>query len=367
MKIFQILLIPLVFKVINGMSYSMEYSNPIGYSDYFKSNGLNSWYSNPIGYSNYFNSNSFTNMGSYLFKSSYSHINSRNNILTNVVSVMPIISQSIILYSNENPYTCTYSQYIGSINNNPTGEPTQFPIIVPSAKSTIKPTAVPTVSPTNLPTIKPTAVPTVSPTKTNQIVPVISFESDIVFNNLAKSELDDLSKNLIILNCANIMNISKTFLKILQTDNKIKTSMSFAHLLGFNFLVKLQTTIPLLIYKTDPGTVYSLLTNKLAQSVSSGNFINQLQLLSSIQNISTFVNSSVLSITNGKYLVENSAEKSPQNPNIKSVISVIIITLVFAFVFLLGHWIKVHGIPKFNKNQGLRIDLNVINNPMGII
>lgn len=405
MKIFQILLVPLILRLTNGLSYSTE-SNPVGYSDYFKSNELNSGYSNSIGYSDYFNSNCF-NFGSgsgimgcsdcfnsnkvssrsnsihysnyfnsFLFSqpkqtwSNYltqSHVhNSHNNILTQVVSTWPKISTSTIL-----SYDSGISIREISISGPTTNFPTLSPTILQTQPPTIKNEPVQTFKPTQTHTVKPSAVPTISPTKSNQIVPIMSFESDIVFNNLEKAELDDLSKNLIIINCANIMNISKTYLRILQPDTKIKTPMSFAHLLGFNLLVKLQTAIPLSNefskYKTEPNTIYSLLTNKLAQSVSSGNFINQLQLLSSSQNISTFVNSSVLSITNGKYLVENSAEKSHQNPNIKSVVNVIIITLVFAFVFLLGHWIKVHGIPKFNKNQGLRIDLDVINNPMGII
>ena len=212
----------------------------------------------------------------------------------------------------------------------------------------------------------------------NQNVLVISFNTDISFDNLNTEDLDDTSKELVIITCANVMNISKFYVKYLQSDIRTKIQVNLfksIKLLGFNVIVKLHTSIPLQghynKYAMDPYKLYNTLTNKLINSVNSGNFITQLQILSANLNTSTFSNATVLTISNDDYQVivpkqEKNKKQAESESALESIISVIGLTLLLFMLSYTAYRIQTNSLkcPFTAKRPGLIEDQNITINPL---
>jgi nitric oxide reductase large subunit len=140
------------------------------------------------------------------------------------------------------------------------------------------------------------------------------------------------------------MNLSSSFVKYLGTQ--IQTRRRLIQIIfkiqGFNIAVSLQTNIPLqgkfASFINNPSALYSKITKSLVNSVNSGLFQNYLQAESQNLNITSFTNSTILSVQSNKYIIKvpnNKTYKNNKNNNrnIKSIIYVvIIITVILIFV-----------------------------------
>lgn len=203
-------------------------------------------------------------------------------------------------------------------------------------------TKKPTLSPT---TVKPSLSPTINNKKTFKPttinVPIISFDTQLLFNNYDAVELDKKSQSAIIISTANSMNLSSSFIKYLGTKIQItrKLFQIIFKLQGFNIAVSLQTNIPLQgkysSFVTNPTALYSQITTNLVNSVNSGLFISYLQAASLNLNITSFENSTVLSVKSDNFVIQKpnteirtyNSDKDIEK-DINSIIYVIIFTII---------------------------------------
>jgi hypothetical protein len=177
-----------------------------------------------------------------------------------------------------------------------------------------------------------------TPNPTTINVPVISFNTQLSFNNYDTVELDDKSKKVIIIATANSMNISSSFIKYI--GSKIQSRRRLIHYIfklhGFNIEVSLQTNLPLQgkysSFVTNPTALYSQITINLVNSVNSGLFTSYLQRESLNLNISSFANSTILSVKSDNYVIQKPIPKGKirtYNPDTdyKSIIYVILFSI----------------------------------------
>ena len=287
-----------------------------------KSNSLYS--TNCLSNSNYFLSNYFNSKSynSVALKSSYF-----NPYLSFVTSNYHKISKSRI-YS-----VSSLSSKIVTLN--------------PSISPSFKPTFMPSISPTLIPTLNKKE--TLNPTPIN--VPVISFNTQLSFNNYETVELDEKSQQVIIIATANSMNLSSSFVKYLGTH--IQTTRRLIQIIfkiqGFNIAVSLQTNIPLQgkysSFVNNPNALYSQITTNLVNSVKSGLFTSYLQAASFNLNITTFSNSTILSVKSDDYVIQEPTPKGEirtSNPDtdFKSIIYVILFTIGIAILLKISYNIQ---------------------------
>ena len=143
-------------------------------------------------------------------------------------------------------------------------------------------------------------------------------------------------------------------------------------LLGFDVIVKLQTSIPLQgpynKYASNPSKLYDTITNKLIDSVKSGNFITQLQTLAVNLNTSTFATATVSSLSNGDYQVieqkQDSNKKQVESESaLESIISVIILTLIIFMLSYISYRIQTNSLKCTFTRQRPELP-NITINPM---
>ena len=265
-------------------------------SDYFKSN------------SNNFNSDYFLSYSKSNHFLSKSNLYSSNKQFNNYLSY--VISQSL-QSSSKYSYLSSY---------------TRAPTLIP--------TLINTLIPTKANTLIPTKAPTLVPTKSS--VPIISFDTKLSFNNYNTIELDEKSQTVIILATATSMIISSSFIKYIGSDivSRRRLIRYIFELQGFNIQVSLQTNIPLqgkfASFIKNPAALYSTITTNLVNAVSSGLFQNYLQYESLNLNISSFKNSTILSVQTDHFIIKVPTNNKPSTNNttdFKSILYVILFTL----------------------------------------
>ena len=329
------------------------------YSNFFLSNYNSNYNSNRIQYSNYYNSvtSNYYSFNNYLSiiettqlylssiqqysksvqllpKSSYknngylSFITSRHFYASSVskslskssyknneyLSFIKTISSqytSIIYYSTSvTTFTPTFNPtFITTFN------PTFITTFNPTFITTFNPTFITTFNPTFITTFTPTLKPTtLKPTKTPTILetPVLVFDTLLTFNNYATIELDIISQKAIILATSNSMNISASYVEYIGSSLKTRR-LSMFKTEEYNIIVNLKTTLPL-FGQSNPKLLYSTITGNLINSVNSGLFITYLITVSNALGITSFVNSSILSVQNDDYIIQE-----PDKPYIKNI------------------------------------------------
>ena len=292
---------------IKSFSLDYRYTNSYNtnnhiYSYYFNSNQLS--YNH---YSNYFNSNALQSISSYKY-------NSFNDYLS-IIKSLP--SQSITNY-----YSISASTPIATL--------------VPTPIATLAPTPVNTFAPTLAPTLIPTKKQTEMPTI--QEVSTMSFDTKLTFDNYDSLDLDIKSQQAIIIATANSMNISDSYVEYIGSTIKTRR-LSIFKILGFNIIVTLKTTIPLQSQR-GPSSLYKILTTNLINAVNSGLFTTYLIKVSNTLGITSFANSSITSVQNDDYVINE-----PYKPHIKEnkipkiYTTIYIIFGVFLSVYLLMYFV----------------------------
>jgi len=175
-------------------------------------------------------------------------------------------------------------------------------------------------------------------------VPIISFDTKLTFNNYDTIDLDIKSQEAIIIATANSMNISASYVEYIGSSIKTRR-LSIFKLLGFNIIVSLKTTIPLQgKFSLNPETLYSMITTNLINSVNSGLFTSYLLTASNNLNITNFVNSSISSVQNDKYVIQdpnkpNYPDKNNDNDNDDIYIKIYIIFSVLLSLYLILYFV----------------------------
>jgi hypothetical protein len=139
------------------------------------------------------------------------------------------------------------------------------------------------------------------------------------------------------------MNISTSFVKYIGTSVKARRILKllFFKTQGYNIVVLLQTTIQLsgkfAEYKTNPGRLYSALTTKILNSVSSGDFAQYLQA-----NSPSFANTTILSVENDNYVIVKPHPKKKEDfkTDFLSIIYVIIFSICLVIIIKIGYMIR---------------------------
>jgi hypothetical protein len=308
MKNIMILFLFNLFTLIK--SYSLYSTNCLSNSNYFLSNYFNSNSNNFV--SNYFNSKSYNSVA---LKSSYFN---------------PYLS---FVRSNDNQISQSRIYSVSSLSSK-----------IVTLNPSIRPSLNPSISPTLMPTLNKKK--TLNPTPIN--VPVISFNTQLSFNNYDTVELDEKSQQVIIIATANSMNLNSSFVKYLGTQ--IQTRRRLIQIIfkiqGFNIAVSLQTNIPLQgkysSFANNPNALYSQITTNLVNSVNSGLFTFYLQAESLNLNITTFSNSTLLSVKSDDYVIQQPTPKGEirtSNPDtdFKSIIYVILFTIGIAILLKISY------------------------------
>jgi len=221
-----------------------------------------------------------------------------------------------------------YISYIGSSN---------IDSVSKNKYSYFSSTPVPTVKPT----FKPTPLSTVKPTPS--LVPIISFDTKISFSNYNSLELDPQNQNAVIVATSISMNISTSFVKYIGTSLQARRILKllFFKTQGYNIIVLLQTTIPLsgtfAEYKTNPTQLFSSLTAKISNSVSSGDFAQYLQA-----NSPSFANITILSVENDNYVIVEPRPKKKDDfkTDVLSIIYVILFSICVVIIIKIGYMIR---------------------------
>jgi hypothetical protein len=342
-------LLQLIKSFSNKQIYSNYFlSNSIQYSNFFLSDYfLSNYNSNSIQqYSNYFlsnyNSNSIQQYSNY-YNSVTNNYNSFNDYLSFIKTTQFYPSSLQKSSGKNNEYlsfiktTHFYTSYVSKSLPKTSGKNNEYLSIIKTISSqytsiiyystsvtTLKPTFNPTfINPTLNPTfIKPTLnpttflKPTLNPTTLKPTLkletPVLVFDTSLTFNNYATTELDITSQKAIVLATSNSMNISTSYVEYIGSSLKTRRLTIFK-IQGYNIIVTLKTTLPLL-GQTNPKLLYSTITGNLVNSVNSGLFTSYLITASNTLGIISFLNSSILSVHNDDYIIQE-----PDKPYIKGV------------------------------------------------
>ena len=355
----------------NLLSLVKGFSNNQIYSNYFLSN----YNSNSIQkYSNYFlsnyNSNSIQQYSNYynLLTSNYNSFNEYLSIITSTQFYPSSVSKSLPKSSGKiNEYLSiinTISSQYTSIIYYSTSVTTLNPTLNPTfIKPTLKPTFITTLNPTFIkPTLKPTTFittlnPTFIPTLKPSIIEtsVLVFETSLTFNNYATIELDTTSQKAIILATSNSMNISASYVEYIGSALKTRRLTIFK-IQGYNIIVTVKTTLPLL-GQTNPKLLYSTITGNLVSSVNSGLFTTYLIIASNALGITSFANSSILSVQNDDYIIQEPyndyiKDKKKDYTNYK-IIYIIFGVLLSVYLILYFIWFRKRYLNKIKRLRRL--------------
>ena len=288
-------------------------------------------------YISYIGSNNFVsiskNVFSYLSISKY--YNSHKTGTSKHERYFSYIGSSNIDSVSKNKYSYFSSTPVQTPLSTVKPTPSPMPSPMPSLPSVLPP--VPTVKPT----FKPTPLSTVKPTPS--LVPIISFDTKISFSNYNSDELDYQSQNAVIVATSSSMNISTSFVKYIGTSLQARRILKLLlfKTQGYNIIVLLQTTIPLsgtfAEYKTNPTQLFSSLTAKISNSVSSGDFAQYLQA-----NSPSFANITILSVENDNYVIVEPRPKKKDDfkTDVLSIIYVILFSIGVVIVIKIGYMIR---------------------------
>jgi hypothetical protein len=151
------------------------------------------------------------------------------------------------------------------------------------------------------------------------------------------------------------MNISASYVEYIGSALKTRR-LSIFKTQGYNIIVTLKTTLPLL-GKTNPKLLYSTITTNLINSVNSGLFTTYLIIASNTLGITSFTNSSILSVYNADYIIQE-PDKHYINSNKKDYTNYKIIYIIFgAFlsVYLIFYfvWFRKRYLNKIKRLRNL--------------
>ena len=264
-----------------------------------------------------------------------SHITSSNNH----EQYISYIGSNNMVSISKKQYSYFSSTHLSSSTSVSTPLSSSTSVSTPLSSSTSVSTPLPSI--TSVPSPLSTPRPSVTPTPS--LVPIISFDTKISFNNYNSDELDYQSQNAVIVATSSSMDISASFVKYIGTSVKARRMLKllFFKTQGYNIVVLLQTTIPLsgkfAEYKTNPGRLYSTLTTKILNSVSSGDFAQYLQA-----NSPSFANTTILSVENDNYVIVKPHPKKKEDfkTDFLSIIYVIIFSICLVIIIKIGYMIR---------------------------
>ena len=276
-----------------------------------------------------------------------SYIGSNNfvSISKNVFSYLSISKY----YNSHKTSSNKHEQYISYIGSNNIGSTSKkiysyfssTPVQTPSSTPVQTPVQMPSQTPVPMPSQTP--VLTLKPTPLSTLVPIISFDTKISFSNYNSLELDPQNQNAVIIATSSSMNISTSFVKYIGTSLKARRILKllFFKTQGYNIIVLLQTTIQLsgifAEYKTNPTQLFSSLTAKILNSVSSGDFAQYLQA-----NSPSFANTTILSVENDNYVIVEPRPKKKDDfkTDVISIIYVILFSIGVVIIIKIGYMIR---------------------------
>ena len=366
MKNIQLLILTQLFYSIlcfSSKNYNSNYfaasSNQYQYnSNYFaaSSNQYNSNYfaasSNQYN-SNYFaaslqlNSNNYMLTLIYSIYPSYSkqktysssYISNNNNIfLSYINSVFYTSSHTLIKFSSP-ILTTIESKSLFMSSFTPLSLSTSLNTLSPTLSPTLKPSLKPSFNPSLVPTIPPTSLITIVPTLL--VAPIISFNTKISFDNYNTNELDDKSKEVVIIATANSMNISDKYVEYIGSEIKNRRRLIWYNIKikGYNIAIILQTNIPLqgkyATFINNPNVLYQTITTNLVNAVNTGTFTKFLQAASNDLNITSFLNSTILSIESDPFIIKDPPpKKDKKDKKYKTDVESILYVLLFSFLLV---------------------------------
>jgi hypothetical protein len=159
-----------------------------------------------------------------------------------------------------------------------------------------------TQNPSFLPTIAPTSLEglTFKPSSEPDIQSII-FTTDLTLSNVQTNYLDELAQQSVVIATANSMNISINFVTFVSSSVLQNRKMIDIQLLSFNLIATTKTSIPLegkySGFTSNPGNLFTLLSNTMTDAVSNGAFTNYLVAASLKLNSTATASTSVSGIT----------------------------------------------------------------------
>jgi hypothetical protein len=178
----------------------------------------------------------------------------------------------------------------------------------------------------------------------------MSFGTKLSFNNFESSELDENSQNIIIIATANSMNISSSFLEYIGS-NIIQSQKILKYIIltqNYNIIVSLQVSIPLQgqysTFSKNPSILYSLITTNLINSVNTGLFTVYLQAASIAFNSTNFANSTILSVQNDNFIIQNPKNHRDNNKirTSNTDLESILYVILFSSLIIIGFTIYLY-------------------------
>jgi hypothetical protein len=356
MKNIQLLILTQLFYSIlcfSSKNYNSNYfaasSNQYN-SNYFAASN-NQYNSNYFATSLQLNSNNYMLTLIYSIYPSYSkqktysssYISNNNNIfLSYINSVFYTSSHTLIKFSSP-ILTTIESKSLFMSSFTPLSLSTSLNTLAPTLSPTLAPTFIITISPS----LKPSLVPTIPPTSLITIVPtllvapIISFNTKISFDNYNTNELDDKSKEVVIIATANSMNISDKYVEYIGSEIKNRRRLIWysIKIQGYNIAIILQTNIPLegkyATFINNPSVLYQTITTNLFNAVNTGTFTKFLQAASNGLNITSFSNSTILSIESDPFIIKDlSPKKDKKDKKYKTDVVSILYVLLFSFLLV---------------------------------
>ena len=158
------------------------------------------------------------------------------------------------------------------------------------------------------------------------------------------------------------MNISASYVEYVGSALKTVRRLSIFKIQGYNIIVTLKTTLPLQ-GQTNPKLLYSTITGNLINSVNSGLFTTYLISASNALGITSFLNSSILSVHIDDYILKEpdkhySKSIEPVYTNYK-MIYIILGVLLSVYLILYFIWFRKRYLNKIQRLR--RLFENMIN------
>ena len=158
------------------------------------------------------------------------------------------------------------------------------------------------------------------------------------------------------------MNISASYVEYIGSSLKTARRLSIFKIQGYNIIVTLKTTLPLQ-GQTNPQLLYSTITGNLINSVNSGLFTTYLISASNALGITSFLNSSILSVHIDDYIIKEpdkhySKSIEPVYTNYKMIYS-ILGALLSVYLILYFIWFRKRYLNKIQRLR--RLFENMIN------
>jgi hypothetical protein len=184
----------------------------------------------------------------------------------------------------------------------------------------------------------------------------------LTFKNYDNVELDSKSQEAVVIATANSMNISVSYVEYIGSTIA-RRRLTIFRILGYNLIVTLKTTIPL---QEDPASLYAIITTNLINSVNSGLFTAFLLTASNNLGITTFANSSITSVQNDAYVIQEPDKrydtKKSNNQTLYNTIYIVFSVLLAVYLLLYFAWLRRKYINKTSRLRDLfENDINIDN------